>query len=66
MTLDSTSLQTDALATVFINRWQGVALTEATELSSQTLIIELCTLLDVDTSLPTDAADYIQAGRHLF
>ena len=60
MTLDSTSPQADALATVFINRWQGVALTEATELSSsQTFILELCALLEVDTPLPTDAADYM-------
>ena len=60
MTLDSTPTQADALASVFIARWQGVALTEATELSSsQTFIMELCALLDVDTPLPTDAADYM-------
>ena len=51
--------KTDAQAHDFIARWQGVALTEATELSSsQTFILELCALLDVDTPLPTDAADY--------
>ena len=34
----------------FIARWQGVALTSATELSSsQTFILELCTLLGVAT-----------------
>lgn len=60
MTLGLSSTQADALATVFIARWQGVALTEATELSSsQTFIIELYALLDVDTPLPTDAADYM-------
>ncbi len=53
-----TSAQNQALT--FIARWQGVALTEATELSSsQTFILELCALLDVDTPLPTEAADYM-------
>ena len=52
------SAQNQALT--FIARWQGVALTEATELSSsQTFILELCALLDVDTPLPTEAADYM-------
>ncbi len=47
-------------AAAFIARWQGVALTEATELSSsQTFILELCALLQVETPLPTDAADYM-------
>ena len=47
-------------AQTFIARWQGVALTEATELSSsQTFILELCALLEVATPLPTEAADYM-------
>ena len=51
--------QPDNQTAAFIARWQGVALTEATELSSsQTFILELCALLGVDTPLPTDAADY--------
>ena len=41
-------------ARAFIARWQGVALTEATELSSsQTFVLELCALLGVPTPLPT-------------
>ena len=53
-----TSAQNQAL--IFIARWQGVALTEATELSSsQTFILELCALLGVDTPLPTKASDYM-------
>ena len=44
----------------FIARWQGVRFTDATELStSQTFIIELCTLLGVPTPLPNDALDYV-------
>jgi hypothetical protein len=44
----------------FITRWQGVALTAATELStSQSFIIELCALLGVPTPLPNDALDYV-------
>ena len=44
----------------FIARWQGVALTAATELStSQTFVIELCTLLGVPTPLPIDALNYV-------
>lgn len=44
----------------FIACWQGVALTAATELStSQTFVIELCTLLGVPTPLPNDALDYV-------
>ena len=44
----------------FIARWQGVALTAATELSaSQTFVLELCALLRVPTPLPTDALDYM-------
>jgi len=42
----------------FIARWQGVALTAATELStSQTFVIELCALLGVPKPLPNDAFD---------
>ena len=49
----------DDQTAAFIARWQGVALTEATELSSsQTFILELCALLGVATPLPTEAADY--------
>ncbi len=44
----------------FIARWQGVALTAATELStSQTFVLEFCALLGVPTPLPTDALDYV-------
>jgi hypothetical protein len=44
----------------FIARWQGVALTAATELStSQTFVLELCALLGVPTPLPNDALDYV-------
>jgi hypothetical protein len=44
----------------FIARWQGVALTAATELSSsQTFVLELCALLGVPTPLPTEAHDYM-------
>ena len=51
---------TDSHAQQFIARWQGVALTAATELSiSQTFVLELCTLLGVPTPLPTDALDYV-------
>ena len=40
----------------FIARWQGVALTAATKLSSsQTFVLELCALLRVPTPLPTPA-----------
>ena len=50
----------DSNAQQFIARWQGVALTAATELStSQTFVLELCTLLGVPTPLPTDALDYV-------
>ncbi len=50
----------DSHAQAFITRWQGVALTAATELStSQSFIIELCTLLGVPTPLPNDALDYV-------
>ena len=50
----------DSSAQQFIARWQGVALTAATELStSQSFIIELCTLLGVPTPLPNDALDYV-------
>ncbi len=56
-TTDST---TQAQAHDFIARWQGVALTAATELSSsQTFVLELCTLLGVPTPLPTPAHDYM-------
>ena len=56
--------KTDATADVqahdFIARWQGVALTAATELSSsQTFVLELCALLGVPTPLPTPAHDYM-------
>ena len=51
---------TDARAHDFIARWQGVALTAATELSSsQTFVLELCALLRVPTPLPTPAHDYM-------
>jgi hypothetical protein len=44
----------------FIARWQGVALTAATELSaSQTFVLVLCALLGVPTPLPTEALDYM-------
>ncbi|TAG26122.1 MAG: class I SAM-dependent DNA methyltransferase [Burkholderiales bacterium] len=44
----------------FIQRWQGVQQTAATELSSsQTFILELCALLGVPTPLPTEAQDYM-------
>ena len=57
--LPESAPQPDDQAAAFIQRWQGVALTEATELSSsQTFILELCALLGVDTPLPTEAADY--------
>ncbi len=50
----------DSHAQQFIARWQGVALTAATELStSQTFVLELCALLGVPTPLPTDALDYV-------
>jgi hypothetical protein len=52
--------KTDAQAYDFIARWQGVALTAATELSSsQTFVLELCALLGVPTPLPTPAHDYM-------
>ena len=55
----SADVTADDQTAAFIARWQGVALTEATELSSsQTFILELSALLGVDTPLPTDAADY--------
>ena len=51
---------TAAQANAFIARWQGVALTAATELSSsQTFVLELCALLRVLTPLPTPAHDYM-------
>ena len=51
---------TDSHAQQFIARWQGVALTAATELStSQTFVLELCALLGVPTPLPNDALDYV-------
>ncbi len=44
----------------FIQRWQRVGETRATELSSsQTFILELCALLDVPTPLPSAAQDYM-------
>ncbi|HQS30303.1 DNA methyltransferase [Polaromonas sp.] len=50
----------DSHAQQFIARWQGVALTAATELStSQTFVLELCALLGVPTPLPNDALDYV-------
>ena len=50
----------DAQVQDFIARWQGVALTAATELSSsQTFVLELCALLGVPTPLPTEAHDYM-------
>ena len=49
----------DASASAFIARWQGVQLTDATELAaSQTFVIELCALLNVPTPLPSGAQDY--------
>ena len=51
---------TDSNAQQFIARWQGVALTAATELStSQTFVLELCALLGVPTPLPNDVLDYV-------
>jgi hypothetical protein len=44
----------------FIARWQGVQITNASELSSsQTFILDLCALLQVPTPLPTAAQDYM-------
>jgi hypothetical protein len=44
----------------FIQRWQGVQLSSASELaSSQTFILELCALLDVPTPLPSEEQDYM-------
>ena len=44
----------------FIQRWQGVQQSSATELaSSQTFILELCALLDLPTPLPSQAQDYM-------
>ncbi len=44
----------------FIQRWQGVQLSSASELaSSQTFILELCALLDVPTPLPSAEQDYM-------
>ena len=57
MTLDSTSPQADALATAFINRWQGLT---ASELSTaQSFVRELCDLLGVPNPHPTAAQDYM-------
>jgi hypothetical protein len=47
-------------ASFFIQRWQGVQLTSASELaSSQTFILELCALLDLPTPLPSAEQDYM-------
>jgi hypothetical protein len=44
----------------FIERWQSVQLTDATELaSSQTFILDLCNLLGVSTPLPSVEQDYM-------
>ncbi len=44
----------------FIQRWQRVGETRATELSSsQTFILELCALLDLPAPLPSAAQDYM-------
>jgi hypothetical protein len=44
----------------FIQRWQSVGQTSATELaSSQTFILELCALLDLPTPLPTPEQNYM-------
>ncbi len=44
----------------FIQRWQSVQLTSATELStSQTFVLQLCEMLGVPTPLPTEAQDYM-------
>ncbi len=44
----------------FIQRWQGVQLSSASELaSSQTFILELCALLDVPTPLPSAEQEYM-------
>ena len=51
----------DSHAQQFIARWQGVALTAATELStSQTFVMELCALLGVPT--PTTRRCRLMAG----
>jgi hypothetical protein len=52
--------QTTQQVSAFITRWQGVQLTSASELStSQTFILDLCTLLGVPTPLPSAAQDYM-------
>ncbi len=51
---------TAAQVAAFITRWQGVQLTTASELSSsQTFILDLCTLLGVPTPLPSQEQDYM-------
>ncbi len=49
-----------AQVSAFISRWQNVLLTDASELSSsQTFILDLCTLLQVPTPLPSAEQDYL-------